>query len=48
VPPLGQYLLEVGEGQALGVKEIFATAGFARARLWKDLGGIERVVGATQ
>jgi release factor glutamine methyltransferase len=44
----GHVLVEVGEGQALAVEGIFASAGLARSRKWKDLGGIERVVGATQ
>lgn len=39
-------LLEVGHDQAAAVAELLAPHGFAEVRTWKDLGGIERVVGA--
>ena len=46
--PAGHVLVELGEGQAVAVEGIFASAGLAKARLWKDLGGVERVLRATQ
>ena len=44
----GHIVVEVGAGQALGVQGLFAVAGLTPLRLWKDLGGIERVVTAKQ
>jgi release factor glutamine methyltransferase len=38
-------LVEVGHDQAVAVSELFSQAGFTDVRTWKDLGGIERVVG---
>ena len=46
--PTGHALVEVGEGQALAVKGLFAAAGLSKSNVWKDLGGIERVVSAAQ
>lgn len=46
--PGGLLLVEVGEGQALAVKGLFAAAGLQHQGLWRDLGGIERVVAAGQ
>lgn len=43
----GGYLVaEVGEGQAVDVKGIFAVSGLTALAPWTDLGGIERVVPA--
>jgi release factor glutamine methyltransferase len=44
----GHLVVEVGEGQALEVKGIFASASLTPLAPWKDLGGIERVVPAKQ
>ncbi len=38
-------LLEVGAGQASAVAGMLQAAGLPEVRIWKDLGGIERVVG---
>jgi release factor glutamine methyltransferase len=48
IAPGGHLLVEAGESQAFEIQGIFAATGFSRARLWKDLGGIERVVGVAQ
>ncbi len=42
--PGGHLLAEVGEGQAIEIKGIFANAGLSVGIPWKDLGGIDRVV----
>jgi len=42
----GYFVVEVGEGQALEVADLFAAAGLSSRAPWKDLGGIERVVAA--
>ena len=47
VVPGGRVLVEVGEGQAPEISALFAAAGFAVDRPWKDLGGIDRIVSAT-
>lgn len=44
----GYLVVEVGEGQAIEVKDLFALAGALPLTPWKDLGGIERVVAAKQ
>jgi release factor glutamine methyltransferase len=44
--PGGHLLVEVGQGQATDVARIFASLGLSTGIPWKDLGGIERVVGA--
>lgn len=44
----GHVVVEVGAGQAVRVQSLFATAGLTPLALWKDLGGIERVVTAKQ
>lgn len=44
VIPEGRLLIEVGEGQALEVSGLLASAGWRSVRSWRDLGGIERVV----
>lgn len=44
VAPGGRLLLEVGEGQAPEIYDIFQSTGFAAEAPWKDLGGIDRVV----
>jgi release factor glutamine methyltransferase len=46
--PGGHVLVEGGEGQALAIKGLFSSAGLQHLRLWKDLGGIERVISAAQ
>lgn len=43
--PRGWLMVEIGIGQALAVKELFAAAGFAEIFTARDPGGIERVVG---
>jgi release factor glutamine methyltransferase len=45
--PGGHVLVELGEGQAIDIKEIFEGFGFRVAPPVKDLGGIERVLRAT-
>lgn len=47
VVPGGRVLVEIGEGQAPEISALFATAGFAVDRPWKDLGGIDRIIPAT-
>ena len=47
VVPGGRVLIEVGEGQVSEISALFASAGFAVDRPWKDLGGIDRIVSAT-
>jgi release factor glutamine methyltransferase len=42
----GHLLVEVGQGQASDVVGIFASLGLSPGIPWKDLAGIERVVGA--
>lgn len=42
----GHLVVEVGAGQAAGVKDLFAAAGLTPLVSWKDLGGVERVVTA--
>jgi release factor glutamine methyltransferase len=44
----GHLVVEIGEGQAIDVKGLFAEAGLTLLASWKDLGGIERVVSAKQ
>ncbi|HTE35705.1 MAG TPA: peptide chain release factor N(5)-glutamine methyltransferase [Reyranella sp.] len=44
----GCLVVEIGEGQAVDVKGLFAVAGLMQLSSWKDLGGIERVVAAKQ
>jgi release factor glutamine methyltransferase len=44
----GYLVVEIGEGQAIDVKGLFAVAGLTPLAPWKDLGGIERVVAARQ
>jgi release factor glutamine methyltransferase len=46
VTPGGRLLVEIGEGQAPEITRLFASAGLAVGALFKDLGGIERVVSA--
>ena len=46
--PGGLLVVEVGADQALAVKGLFAGAGRQDKGVWKDLGGIERVVAAGQ
>ena len=47
IAPSGLILVEVGEGQASDVAGLFRSAGLAPQGPWRDLGGHERVVGAT-
>jgi release factor glutamine methyltransferase len=47
VVPGGRLLVEAGEGQADEISAFFSSAGFAVGPLWKDLGGIDRIVAAT-
>lgn len=47
VIPGGRVLIEAGEGQAPDISVLLSTAGFVPGRLWKDLGGIDRIVPAT-
>jgi release factor glutamine methyltransferase len=44
--PAGHLLVEVGRGQASDVAGIFGSQSLLPGIPWKDLGGIERVVGA--
>jgi release factor glutamine methyltransferase len=46
VTPGGYFVVEVGEGQAIEVAGLFSSAGLSPRAPWKDLGGIERVMGA--
>lgn len=46
ITPGGHLLVEVGKGQAIEIARIFSSAGLVPLPPWKDLGGIERVVGA--
>ena len=43
--PGGWLLVEVGAGQAVAVRELFAAAGYNDIFTSRDLAGIERVVG---
>jgi len=43
----GQVLLEVGAGQAAAVAELLRASGLERVTVWRDLAGIERVVGGS-
>lgn len=43
--PGGWVLIEIGEGQHEAVREMLTGAGFAEVDGWRDLAGIERVVG---
>ena len=47
VVPGGRVLVEAGDGQAVEISTLFASAGFAVDASWRDLGGIDRVVSAT-
>lgn len=44
--PGGHLVVEVGQGQASEIADIFVSAGLVPLPPWKDLGGIERVVAA--
>ena len=44
--PAGTLLVEIGQGQALAVTEIFDAAGLETAGIVADLAGIERVIAA--
>ena len=44
----GHLVVEIGEGQALDIKGIFTITGLTPLALWKDLGGIERVLAVRQ
>ena len=44
--PGGHLVVEVGQGQASEIADIFVSTGLVPLRPWKDLGGIERVVAA--
>jgi len=46
--PAGWGLFEGGEGQAIEIEGICASAGLSPAGRWLDLGGITRVIGARQ
>lgn len=46
VTPQGHLLVEAGYGQATEIARILASVGLVPLPAWKDLGGIERVVGA--
>ena len=41
-------LVELGQGQAGAVADLFRARGWAQVRVWTDLPGIERVVGAVK
>ncbi len=45
--PGGRVLVAAGDGQAVEISTLFASAGFAVDASWRDLGGIDRVVSAT-
>jgi release factor glutamine methyltransferase len=47
VAPGGHLLVELGHGQALEIAKLFRSAGMRVEGPWKDLAGIERVLGAT-
>ena len=43
----GRALIEAGEGQVPEISRLFEAAGFRVAAPWKDLAGIDRVIGAS-
>jgi release factor glutamine methyltransferase len=47
VGPGGHVVFEIGEGQAIDIKDILQNIGFGVAAPVKDLGGVERVLRAT-
>ena len=47
VAPGGHVLVEIGEGQGPDISALFRSAGLPVEGHWKDLSGIERVLGAT-
>jgi release factor glutamine methyltransferase len=47
VAPGGHLLVELGHGQAPEITRLFRSAGFPVEGPWKDLAGLERVLGAT-
>jgi release factor glutamine methyltransferase len=46
--PQGHVIVEIGEGQAFEIEDIFKAAGWAPERRWKDLAGHVRCLGFTQ
>lgn len=46
--PQGRVIVEIGEGQALEIEDIFKAAGLAPGNRWKDLAGHVRCLGFTQ
>ncbi len=45
--PGGTMVLELGQGQLQRVREIFESKGWEFAKSWRDLSGLERVLGVT-
>lgn len=43
--PGGSILMEVGAGQASAVRAIFEDAGWRFTKIWKDLLGVDRIIG---
>lgn len=46
--PQGRVIVEIGEGQAFEIEDIFKAAGWAPESRWKDLAGHVRCLGFTQ
>jgi release factor glutamine methyltransferase len=46
--PQGRVIVEIGEGQALEIEDIFKASGLVPAARWKDLAGHVRCLGFTQ
>lgn len=46
--PQGRVIVEIGEGQALEIEDIFKASGLVPAGRWKDLAGHVRCLGFTQ
>jgi release factor glutamine methyltransferase len=46
--PQGHVIVEIGEGQAFEIEDIFKAAGWAPENRWKDLAGHVRCLGFTQ
>jgi release factor glutamine methyltransferase len=45
--PKGRVIVEIGEGQAIEIEEIFTELGFVPMNRWQDLAGHVRCLGFT-